>query len=176
MESRCSRESAKVRVQWRAVAQSVWSRAGVGVESAKVRVQWRAVGVVGARQSLERSQACSAVQNCGSVEKAGEKSPASDITVRGDRASGRSEQTLRNGRALKRASTLESKGPFVPLRRRRQGPIHQAAWRGLGQPSRGYTNCRIDGTSRVAQRVTTRVAGNQHGLSDLLRSPQLREH
>ena len=64
----------------------------VGVESAKVRVQWRAVRVVGAQRSLERSQACNAVQNCGSVEAAGEKSPASDITVRGDRASGRSER------------------------------------------------------------------------------------
>ena len=60
------------------------SLSGVGVESAKVRVQWRAVGVVGAQRSLERSLACSAVQNCGSVEAAGEKSPASDRTVRGN--------------------------------------------------------------------------------------------
>ena len=46
-----------------------------------------------------------------SVGKAGERSPARDRMVRGGRASGRPEQTQRNGRALKRASTLKEQKP-----------------------------------------------------------------
>ena len=99
-------------------SKSVWVRRGVrreklksGVESEEASSPPRFESSGGQSGSSERCEAWSAakpaVQNCGSVEKAGEKSPASDRTVRGDRASGRSEQTLRNGRALKRASTLK---------------------------------------------------------------------
>ena len=125
--------------------QGCWSSERSGVWSpGEVRVQCRAVGRVAA----------------------GERSPAGPETVRA---------TLRSERALKRASTLKEQGPFTPLRRRRLGPIDQAAWQGLDQPSRHYTSCRVDDeTSRVAQRVTTRVAGNLHGLAELLRSSQLR--
>ena len=110
----------------------------------EVRVQCRAVGWVAA----------------------GERLPAGPKMVRA---------TLRSERALKRASTLKEQGPFAPLRRRRLGPINQAARRGPDQPSRHHTSCRVDGeTSRVVQRVTTRVAGNLHGLAELFRSSQLR--
>ena len=54
---------------------------------------------------------------------AGEKSPASHIMVRA---------TLRSERALKRALTPKEQGPFAPLKRRRPGPIDQAARLGLG--------------------------------------------
>ena len=123
--------------------ESSWCRVGGSQQSGvgESRGEWslepRFESSGGQSGSSECSPACRATQNYGSVEKAGERSPASDIAVRGDRASGRSEQMLRNGRALKKSINFgKSKGPFVPLRRRRLGPIHQAARRGLGQPSR----------------------------------------
>ena len=72
----------------------------------------------------------------GERERAGERSPPSEIAVRGDRASGRSEQMRRNGRALKRASTLKEQKPVRSSEASSARPNHQAAWRGLGRPSR----------------------------------------
>ena len=108
-------------------------------------------------------------------ETAGERLPPSEITVRGDRASGRSEQMRRNGRALKRASTLKDQKPIRSSGSSSARPKSPGRTAGPGPTkSRGAT-CRVDGTSRVAQRVTMKVAGNQHGLSEFLRSPQLCE-
>jgi len=94
---------------------------------AKERVQRRVVGA---------QPACRAAQNHGSVERAGERLPPSEIAVRGDRASGRSEQTRRNGRALKRASTRKEQKPVRSSEASSARPNYQAARRGLGRPSR----------------------------------------
>ena len=131
--------------------------------------------VVGAQRSLESGRGSSPVQGCWSVEAAGERSPASDITVRGDRASGRSERCRGMDGLLKEHLLLREQRPVRSSEASSARPEPPGRTAGPGPTKSRGANCRVDETSRVAQRVTTRVTGNQHGLSELLQSPQLRE-
>ena len=79
------------------------------------------------------------------------------------------------GGLLERASTLKEQRPVRSSEASSAMPEPPGRTAGPGPTKSRGANCRVDETSRVAQQVTTKVAGNQHGLLKLLRSPQLRE-
>ena len=119
--------------------------------------------------------ACRAAQNCGTLEKAGERSPASteQSEVIGPRDSP-SDAEERAG--SKRVSTLKEQRPVRSSEASSDRPEPPGHTAGPGSTKSHGATCRAAGTSRVAQRATTKVTGNQPGLSEPLRSSQLRDY